>query len=86
MTLGAFAVAFGAGVLLDFFWAMYMLAVAERKKLKAAFSSVLCAVPSIAGITMYVENRVMIAPYLLGLFFGTWLYLSAREIKSEEEL
>ena len=79
MTIGAFVVAFMAGFALDWCWGWYMLSVAEKKKLRSALASVACAVPSVAGITLYVNQPNVLPAYFAGVFCGTYAYLWVRE-------
>lgn len=62
---------FCLGFLIDIMYVIWILAVASGSVLLASFASVAMATPGIFGYMAILEDRKMIAPYLLGLFFGT---------------
>jgi len=68
-----YALVFAAMTILDFVWAEYTKAVAERRTIMAsALSSALILLSGFVAIS-YVGDHEMLAPAAIGAFSGTWL-------------
>ena len=61
------------GVVIDVLWALYILAVAEKRRLVASIMSMAMAAPAILGFLEIVESNSLLFPYLLGLGCGTFI-------------
>jgi hypothetical protein len=62
---------FCLGFLIDIMYVVWIIAVASGSVLIASSASVAMATPALFGYMAILEDRKMIIPYLLGLFFGT---------------
>lgn len=68
---GKIVLVFLLGFVIDLFYVVYVNAVRDRHKLKAGAASVMLAAPALLGFMSILEEKLLMAPYFAGLFFGT---------------
>ena len=59
------------GFMIDILYVIWILAVASGSMWLASSASVAMAIPGLLGYMAILEDRKLMIPYLLGLFFGT---------------
>lgn len=62
-----------AMAVVDWAWARYAIALADRRALAGAVWAVMILLPSAFTITSYVHDPRMLAPAALGAFVGTYV-------------
>ena len=70
---------FLAGIVTDVTWALYIQALADRKRLPAALYSVGTGVVSIVFVEGMIHDPVLSVFWLVGLFFGTFYASSIQQ-------
>jgi len=63
---------FLAGVLTDVTWALYIQALADRRRLPAALYSVGTGIVTIVFVEGMLHDPILSIFWLIGLFFGTY--------------
>lgn len=67
----------GLGIDLVYVW--YLQSVMQRAKIKAGVLSVCLAAPAMFGWFAVYEERILVVPYMLGLFMGTVLAIDLQK-------
>ena len=68
--------AFLSGFAIDVVWALYIKKVAESKRIQASLASVGTGICGVMVIETVVHNVYFAVFYWIGLFCGTYFYLS----------
>lgn len=71
--------AFTSGFLLDFLWVAYAKHAVSGDALKASAVSAAIGALSLLGMSRAIGDPYQIAPWILGLFFGS--YIAVRYLK-----
>jgi len=74
---------FAYGFSLDVLYVLWIRGINSGKAVRAGVMSVCLAVPGLLGYMSILENKALMAPYLLGLFLGTVVSISLNKGSSK---